>query len=255
MWKTGLTSISFRKLTCDEIIDLTVRGGLDGIEWGGDGHLKPGYADEAREIAAKTRDAGLEVLSLGSYFHPGEDDDAIGDQVIELCRAIDTKTVRVWAGRKGSLLAEGDTRKKVIASMKLFCEKAAAEGITVCTEYHANTLTDNVASALRMLHEVNAENLRTYWQPVVYDTTEVNTRVLQAVLPYSENIHVFAWTLDEARATVRHPIAEAAEPWKQYIDVLRKSNRDRAFMIEFVKDDDPANFLTDAKTLTEWVKG
>ena len=35
MWKTGLTSVTFRKLSCEEIIQLASRARLDGIEWGG----------------------------------------------------------------------------------------------------------------------------------------------------------------------------------------------------------------------------
>lgn len=253
MWKTGLTSISFRKLSCEEIIALTARAGLTGIEWGGDGHVLPGNPERAAEVARATREAGLEVLSLGSYYHPGADPDSVGDQVLELCQAMGTDTVRVWAGNKGSLAAEGDIRRAVIASLKTFCAKAAALGITVCTEYHANTLTDNAASALRMLSEVGADNLRTYWQPVVYDTADVNVRALAAVLPKTENIHVFSWTLDENNALVRHPLEDCADAWKKYIDLLRNDSRDRAFMIEFVCNDEPDAFLHDAEILKSWV--
>ncbi len=253
MWKTGLTSISFRKLSCREIIDLTARAGLDGIEWGGDGHVRPGYAAQAAEVAAETRAAGLEVLSLGSYYRPGVDDDTVGTQVLELCRAMDTSMLRVWAGKLGSLEAEGDARRRVVDALIRLCDAAAESGITVATEYHANTLTDHAASTLRLLQEVGRDNFRTYWQPVVYDTADVNARALSSLLPHLANIHVFSWTTENG-TLARRMLETGANDWARYLDVLRGSADSRAFMIEFVCDDDPAAFLSDAETLNRWIR-
>ncbi|MEA4824606.1 MAG: TIM barrel protein [Clostridiaceae bacterium] len=253
MWKTGLTSITFRKLSCREIIDLAARAGLNGIEWGGDGHVRPGYAAQAAEVAAETRAAGLEVLSLGSYYRPGSDDDTVGTQVLELCRAMDTKMLRVWAGKLGSLEAEGDARRRVVDALIRLCDAAAPLGITVATEYHANTLTDHAASTLRLLQEVSRDNFRTYWQPVVYDSVDVNVRALASLLPHSANIHVFSWAIENGTLT-RQMLETGAEDWACYLDVLRGSDDPHSFMIEFVRDDDPAVFLSDAATLNRWIR-
>lgn len=260
MWKTGLTSISFRKLSGREIIGLAARSQLDGIEWGSDGHVLPGHAADARALAAETRAAGLEVLSVGSYFYAGADGDDAGLQVLELCQAMDTDMLRVWAGKKGSLDAEGDDRKRVVESLSRLCEAARPLGITVSTEYHARTLTDNAASALRLMHEVGQDNFRTYWQPVVYDTVDANTRALGSILPHSTNIHVFAWTLDAQKNLIRHPLADAASDWALYLDALKSYDAahpgfDRSFMIEFVLNDDPASCVADAAVLNRWIHG
>ena len=259
MWKTGLTSISFRKLSPGEIIDLTVRAGLDGIEWGSDGHLLPGKTREAADIAAATRAAGLEVLSVGSYWRAGETEAGDGSAELALCQAMGTKMLRVWAGHAGSLAAEGEARARTVAALQKLCDMASPLGITVATEYHANTLTDNLPSALRMLREVGRENLRSYWQPVVWDTDDANASALAALLPQAANIHVFAWT-PEGKSIRRHPLADAEGPWAQYIALLRDYDAahpgtDRCFMLEFVKDDDPANCVTDAAVLNRWIKG
>jgi len=63
MFKTGLVSITFRKLNTDEIIDLVQRSGLEGIEWGGDVHVPHGNIDNAQEVGRKTREAGINVAS------------------------------------------------------------------------------------------------------------------------------------------------------------------------------------------------
>ncbi len=260
MWKTGLTSISFRSLSCPEIIELAARAQLDGIEWGSDGHVLPGRATEAAEVAARTREAGLEVLSVGSYYYAGENSADDGLRVLELCEAMGTDTLRVWAGRTGSLPAEGEIRARVVRALQLLCEQARSRGITVCTEYHRDTLTDNAASALRLVHEVGQDNFRTYWQPVVYDSAEANARALGAVLPHAETLHVFAWSLDAARQIVRHPLADASSDWSLYLGTARRFDtahpgHDRAFLLEFVRNDDPAQALRDAQTLNRWVRG
>ena len=54
---TGLTSITFRQLTVEQIVELVQQSGLDGIEWGGDVHVKPGEEALAREVGDRTRQA------------------------------------------------------------------------------------------------------------------------------------------------------------------------------------------------------
>ncbi|MGI6336144.1 MAG: sugar phosphate isomerase/epimerase family protein [Eubacteriales bacterium] len=248
MFYTGLTSITFRALPYERIIELAKEAALDGIEWGGDGHVKPGLTDDARKIAEATRAAGLQVLSLGSYYRPGADDLGVGNQVLDLCAAMETKMLRVWAGRLGSMEAEGDARRTCVDALKTLCRDAASMGVTVATEYHSNTLTDNLPSTLRLMHEVGMDNFRTYWQPVVYDSAEVNARALAAVLPYAANIHVFAWT--HQNGSIQRDTLEAGiDAWNRYMDVLRASNEDRALILEFVRGDDPEVFLRDAATL------
>jgi len=59
MIKSGLVSVTFRKLTPAHIIQLVVDAGLEGVEWGGDVHAPPGDARLAQEIARMTVDAGV----------------------------------------------------------------------------------------------------------------------------------------------------------------------------------------------------
>ena len=51
--KTGLTSVSFRKLSVDEVIALAKKAGVDGIEWGSDVHVPPNDIEYVKEVADK----------------------------------------------------------------------------------------------------------------------------------------------------------------------------------------------------------
>ena len=55
--RTGLTSVTFRQKTIDEIVALAHKAQLDGIEWGGDLHVPAGDVQAARHAAKATADA------------------------------------------------------------------------------------------------------------------------------------------------------------------------------------------------------
>ena len=73
----GLCSITFRSLTTDEVLQAALRAGVEGIEWGADGHVPPGGGPTVEALGAPvSRDAGIEIVSYGSYlgFAPADGD-------------------------------------------------------------------------------------------------------------------------------------------------------------------------------------
>ena len=52
MKNTGLVSISFRKLTIEEIFKLCHENGLENIEWGSDVHCKPSDSEAIDKIVS-----------------------------------------------------------------------------------------------------------------------------------------------------------------------------------------------------------
>ena len=65
--RSGLVSVTFRKLSVEEIIGLCKACGLEEIEWGGDIHVPLGDLDAAGKARRLTRQAGLNVACYGSY--------------------------------------------------------------------------------------------------------------------------------------------------------------------------------------------
>ena len=247
MFKTGLVSITFGNLNTDEIIDLVTKAGLDGIEWGAKGHVPHGDINNALDVGRKTRDAGINVASYGSYYRINETTDFSFDDVLETAKALGTELIRVWAGHKSSADADETYWNEVAEEGRLIADKAQAEGIKIATEWHGGSLTDTAEAATQLFDMVNHDNCCTYWQPREYTAPEKCLQDMNAALPRLAAIHVFNWDVETKE---KLPLKEAKEAWKQYFRKAQKAG-DMYAMLEFVRDSDPEQFLQDAKTLKE----
>jgi len=226
----GLTSVTFRQLHFREIIQIARDSGLEGIEWGGDVHAPPGDIALAREIHRATAQAGLAVLSYGSYYKLGGGEAFA--PVLETALALQAGVIRVWA--------EGEF-KRAVEDARRIAAMAKAHGITIAFEYHRNTLTETAEGALSLLEAVNRSNVKTYWQPNPAISHAQNLAALEAVLPRLEHVHVFHWT----RTGRRLPLRDGAARWRDYLQLARP----KAAILEFVKGDSAAQCARDAGVL------
>jgi 3-dehydroshikimate dehydratase len=252
MIRPGLVSITFRKLSPRQIVDLVVQAGLDAIEWSGDVHAPHGDVAKAREIAQMTADAGLSMPTYGSYYRVGHRADVPFPDILVSAVALGTPTIRVWAGKVGSAEADADYWNGVVADSQRIVDLAATEGIGIAYEFHGNTLTDSAESARRLLEEVNRPNLRSLWQPPKGSTIEQNRAGIDTLAPWISHIHTFSWRIEEGQ-TIRLPLDEYAIQWKEYLARISALGGDRYALLEFVRNDDPAQFLADAVTLRGWL--
>jgi sugar phosphate isomerase/epimerase len=252
MISPGLLSVTFRQLAVDEIISLAVQADLPAIEWGGDVHVPHGDWARARVVRQKSESAGLTLPTYGSYYRVGHIETGPFEIVLETAVALGTPTIRVWAGRRGSDQADGGYRQRVIEDSRRIVDLASAAGLTVAYEYHGNTLTDTIDSALRLLEAVDRPNLRSFWQPPKGSAQRDNLDAMQRLAPWIEHIHVFSWVLDGDQ-TVRLPLADHAGQWQAYLAQVAALPDDRYALLEFVRHDDPQQFLADAATLKRWL--
>lgn len=252
MIRTGLVSVTFRQFAPATVVGLVLRADLDAIEWGGDVHVPHGDVAVARAVGAMTRDSGLHTAAYGSYYRVGvsENEGLPFERVLDSAVALGAPMIRVWPGHLASYEADAAYREKVVGDSYRIAELAAAAGLLVSYEYHANSLTDTSASAVRLLKEVDHPHLKTLWQPAVGADTETCVRDLEAVLPWLTNIHVFhVWPT----ATERQPLAAGEARWRQYLASLARSGRDHVALLEFVRDADTDAFIRDAATLRSWL--
>ncbi|MDR3144917.1 MAG: sugar phosphate isomerase/epimerase [Treponema sp.] len=237
---TALTSVSFRSLGAETIIRLAKTAGLDGIEWGGDIHVPPGDRSLAANIKAKTLEAGLRVLSYGSYYKLLAGSDFT--PVLETAAALAAPRIRVWAGALPSARADKAYYQSAAAELRSVCARAGEQGIRIGLEYHRATLTDTCESAEKLISLTNHKNLSTYWQPNPDLPPAEHHREITLLLPNISAIHVFHWKA----GNIRRPLAEGEALWREYVRLLGK---DRDYIMEFVMDDAEEQFLADAATL------
>lgn len=250
----GLVSVTFRKFSPAQVVALTRKAELSGIEWGGDVHVPHGDVERAREVRALTEEAGLKVAAYGSYYRAGgsEANGLPFQQVLESAVALGAPTIRVWPGGKGSAGMSAAERGAVVEDLRRIAGLAGRAGISISTEFHDGTLTDTNASAEALLAEVGHANVFTYWQPHNGEATAECVAGLRAVAGRVSNVHVFHWW---PTAAERHPLVDGEARWAEFWRELKALPGERFAMLEFVQGDEEAAFLRDAATLAAWLKG
>lgn len=242
--KRGLVSITFRNLSCEEIIAQCVRNGLEYIEWGGDVHVPAGDLGRAAEVRKLCADAGLVPVGYGSYYNAAADISGFLP-VLSTAAALGARYVRIWAGNN----CEYDRR---IADNIAACVALAAPfGLAVTLECHRWTMTEDpdIAAAL-----ASGTGCKLHFQPNPDIPFERNLYALRTSLPYLCSCHVFAWekgTAGVKGSDVRLPLSAKRDDWRQYIDLAP----DAYYLLEFVKDNSLAQLAEDAAVLKAFERG
>ncbi len=242
-FKPGLVSISFRKNTQREILEMMKKSGLKYIEWGSDVHAPYKSLDMLRELAEMQKQYGVACSSYGTYFRLGETPTEELPDYIKAARILGTETLRLWAGRKSG----ADLSLSEIEKFMRACEDAAdiaeAENVKFCLECHVNSFTERLEDTLMLMDNVGSKHFKMYWQPFRARSFEENLEYLKKTEQYVEHIHVFNWDKDG-----RYPLADAVAEWKKYIAAL---SRPRAMLLEFMPDDLITTLPREADALRE----
>ena len=68
--KFGMTSLTLKNESVEDVIRIVKEAGLEGIEWGvSDGHMPLCDAERAALIRKLSEENGIEIFSLGSYCY------------------------------------------------------------------------------------------------------------------------------------------------------------------------------------------
>jgi sugar phosphate isomerase/epimerase len=242
----GMLSVTFRQLQVKEIVELTAKSGLQLIEWGSDVHVPPGESGIARETARMTAEAGLQVSGYASYYRVGDEPEGEFERVLESALHLGAPSIRVWAGRIGSGQADEEVHGRTVEDAQRIAERAAAHGLTVDFEFHNNTLTDTADSTVRLMEQIASPHVRSCWQAALDETAVVRSEGLRRILPWLSTVHVFHMVARE-----RLPLQEGVDEWRSYLDIIRTLGQRRAVLLEFVRNNEPEQFMQDAAALNE----
>ncbi len=247
--KTGLCSITFRKLSVGEIIKLVQKASLDGIEWGGDIHVPHGNLKTARKVTENCRDAGVEISSYGSYYRGGEEGTLSFREVAETAKVLGAPMIRVWAGKLGSSVANGADRGKVVDDLIKCAETASELKVQIGLEKHGGTLTDTMDSTALLMQELAGTDIKFYWQPAVGAEPKSLLPEIEMMLPKIANFHVFHWEMAEKLKKLA--LADGIDSWNMFFKAANMSGGTHWALMEFVAGDNPKQFLEDAVALTQ----
>lgn len=252
MIKTGLVSISFRSLSCEEIIDLTKKCGLDGIEWGGDIHVPPDNHENAKKVAELTQAAGLRTSAYGSYYKAGTYGNDFKNEfrkILDTAIILKAPIIRIWAGKTASAEITEEKRAEITKECIEIAKMADEKSIKVAFECHRNTLTDDYNSSLRLMQETNCNNLLMYWQPNESKNRDYNITALKKLMPFITNVHVFNWP----DVNCRKPLSDAEKEWTDYLSIIDSDDKEHWCSLEFVPDNQPETLIEEAKTLKKLI--
>lgn len=238
--KTGLCTIAFRDLPFEQVLDLAVSAGFDGVEpWGSPDHTpEPFDEDVIKRAAAAVHSRGLEVSQFGSYANPT--DDGFEQQMkdaLATSKLYQTDAIRVWAGNCGSSEATDDQWAAATAGFASFCDQAADAGMILVVEMHNGRLSDTVDGCLRLIESVNKENFRMNFQPMYSDVPEKTLDEAQRIAPFVSTVH--AQNYVTTGKNTRSLISEGLVDFSTVIGMFRSVGFDGYLEVEFVKEDDP----------------
>jgi len=253
--RAGLVSVTFRQLAPRDVIGLAKETGLTVLEWGGDVHVPAGDVVRAQEVAAMTREAGLETVCYGSYYrvgHEGEDGTVPFAGVLETAVALEAPRIRVWAGKQGSDASDGTYFERVCADALRIAGLGARAGVEVAFEFHGGTLNDDAEAATKLLAALPHPNLRSLWQPLVSLDAVGQAESLAVVLPRLAHVHAYQWR--PGHPVDRRPLAEGLGLWRAWLGTMKLAGRSPDVLLEFVRGDDPSALREDAAHLLELLR-
>lgn len=246
MFKAGLVSVSFRSLSAEEIVAAAKSNSLTHIEWGSDIHAPVSDLKGIEQIAELCGKNNISC-SYGSYFRLGQTPLKELPAYLKAASVLGADVMRVWCGTKSSKEYTEGERSALCDECRRAGDLAQKAGVTLCTECHSGTLTDEKESALALFHEVNSPAFQTFWQPNQFGTAEENLAYARAIAPMTRTVHVFAWEGEK-----HFPLSRQTSLWKKYLSCFQQNI---PCLLEFMPDGKLSSLKTEARSLFEILTG
>lgn len=244
-FKLGLCSVTFRKKSAEEIVEIAAKADIGFIEWGGDVHVKnPADAEKVKILCDKKN---IKISSYGSYFNSKDYDEDKWIAVCKIAKSMGASSVRIWLGRKNSEETSENEYITLLENTKKMCDIAASYGLLVCPECHDNTFNNNTDAFLQFKKDLQKDNFRTYFQSR-YFRMEYDLDRIDRTLEFTENVHVSYRDLKKEQLFRKKD--------RHYLDTLLKKLKNKGFsgiiMVEFVDFDSEKVFYRNIRKLKSY---
>ena len=247
MFYAGLVSVSFRKLSPEEIVRVAVAAGLKYIEWGSDVHAPYTEQDRLQEIKQLQTDYGVRCCSYGTYFRLGITPMEELSGYIRAAKLLGTNILRLWAGNQSPWLLSEEEKHALVAQCCEAAKLAEEEEVILCLECHRNTYTETKEAARELMEEVNSPAFIMYWQPHSTRTQEENIEYTRMLREYTTHIHTFYW-----KGSEKYSLAAGIEEWRTY---LREFSGNHKALLEFMPDGKIESLCYETEILREIING
>ncbi|MBR3802257.1 MAG: sugar phosphate isomerase/epimerase [Clostridia bacterium] len=241
-FKLGLCSVTFRKKSVAQVVQIAKKAGIGYIEWGGDIHVKS--IEDARIVKSICDNEGIKISSYGSYFNSLEYDEAQWTEICEIAEAMGASSIRIWLGKKDSEETSDREYNTLLKNTKKMCDIAKKYSLLVCPECHDNTFNNNTDAFLRIRNDLKKDNFKTYFQSR-YCRMEYDLDRIDRTFDFIENIHVSYRDLKKEQMFKNKD--------KYYIDKLLDKLSSKGFdgivMVEFVDFDSESVLYKDVEKL------
>lgn len=185
-------------------IDFFVEVGYEGIEirCNHDGHLNPEKYDSSfgKKISERAKEKGMEVVCLTSYYMDLVSEEVREEvlkgykNVIRIASELDCKIVRY----KGVLPPEGISYEEAFArtasALREAAEFARDLGVFICVENHDGSLTQGAKQTLKMIREIDMDNVRVIFDYAFIDLFGVKDEDIDSSIkilgPYIKHVHI-----------------------------------------------------------------
>ncbi len=241
-FKIGMTSVTFRNKTIEEIVEICIKEQVEYIEWGSDVHIKT--RDDAKKAKRICDEAGIKIISYGSYYSVGRNNCDEWRLLCENASIMGAESIRVWLGKKDSEKTNDEEYINILNDCKSICDIAKEYGIIVSPECHDNTFNNNTDAILRFIKDLDKENFRTYFQSR-YFRMEYDLDRIDRTFDYILNMHVSYSDLKREQMFRKKD--------KNYLDTLLKKMISKDFkgiiILEFTQNSSEKAFGEDIKKL------
>lgn len=240
--KIGMTSVTFRNKTIEEIVEICKKEQVEYIEWGSDVHVKT--KDDAKKAKLLCDDAGIKISSYGSYYSVGSNNRVEWKTLCENANIMGAESIRVWLGKKDSEKTSNEEYINILNDCKSICDIAKEYGIIVSPECHDDTFNNNTDAILRFIKDLGRDNFRTYFQSR-YFRMEYDLDRIDRTFDYILNMHVSYSDLKREQMFRKKD--------KNYLDTLLKKMISKEFkgiiILEFTENSSEKAFSEDIKKL------
>lgn len=250
----GLTSVTFRNLTYQEILHYCQECGLTCIEWGSDIHVPQTDFLHAEIVREASRSSGIQISSYGSYYslctHENWREAFL--PFLKTAVALNAPVIRIWSGSKCASEASREYYCRAVRETQELCDMASDYHIAIAFEYHDGTLSDTGDNALKIAEEIGRKNFGLYFQYDSHVTFDENINSLNKMLPFLKMIHV-AYN-DVERNALFLDEGEGIELWTRIVRALRRDQSEVCLLFEFLKETSMAGLMRQTQTMRKLLK-